>query len=129
MTTEQFRHLSKGDDSAEKASTQPEVEAPSRPAPTTPAPLAFDWRTAEPEIEFDESQPLSREMQTYAAHVEILLDQMNDYALIKGDDVIGVYPSRDIALREALDRFGAEPVLIKRIVAVEPILEVGHVEF
>ncbi len=91
-------------------------------SPEIPGPLAFDWRTAQPEL-------LSKELRTYQTALDRLLLQKDDYVLIKGEEIVGTYPTRELALNEAVDRFGAERVLIKRIVESEPILEIGHVIF
>jgi hypothetical protein len=87
-----------------------------------PTAIEFDWRTADP-------QHLPRELGIYASVLDHLLSRKDDYVLIKGEDVIGIFPNREEAIGEAINRFGAEPVLIKRIVATEPILEIGHVCF
>jgi hypothetical protein len=87
-----------------------------------PGPLTFDWRTAELES-------LSPELRTYALALDELLLQKNGYVLIKGEEVVGTYDNRELAISDAIDRFGAQPVLIKQIVESEPILEIGHMIF
>lgn len=87
----------------------------------------FDWRDFEPGmVEAGHAVPLTEELETYRDHVEGWFDLRGQFVVIKGRDVIGVYPDRDDAIREALDRFGAEPVLIKEIGIIEEVREVGH---
>jgi len=44
-------------------------------------------------------------------------------ALLKGDDLIGVYPNREMALAKGYEKFGAEAFMVKEIYApgMEPI--------
>jgi hypothetical protein len=65
---------------------------------------------------------------TYRDRLPELLADEGRYVLIKGRSVIGLFDDREEALREAVSRFRAEPVLVKQIRAREPIHEIGHAE-
>lgn len=62
---------------------------------------------------------------TYRDHLKELLRDKGKYVLIKGHDVIGIYEDEDTALREAVARFQDQPVLVKQIVAKEPVHTLG----
>jgi hypothetical protein len=60
---------------------------------------------------------LEREMATYRAKLPELLEKdAGRYVLIHGDDVIGVWDTKDEALHEGLERWLFEPYLVKQIV-------------
>ena len=67
------------------------------------------------------------ELTTYKDHLEQLLEQEGKYVVIKGRQVIGVFADREQAIEKAVDLFGAQPVLVKEIVAKEPIHSTGGV--
>jgi hypothetical protein len=80
-----------------------------------------DWRTYDPrKVEGD--QTLLEELITYKDHLEELLERKEDYVLIKGRRIIGIFADRQEAIEKAIALFGTEPALIKRIVAREPIV-------
>jgi hypothetical protein len=65
-----------------------------------------------------EDPPLDfrREQAAYDRERQRLVrEHLGRIALIRGDDVIGAFASADEAIREAFQRFGAEPVMLKEI--------------
>ena len=62
---------------------------------------------------------LERELKTYQRELPNLLKHEGKYVLISQDEVLGVYKSFERALKNACERLGLIPVLIKQIQAVE----------
>jgi hypothetical protein len=63
---------------------------------------------------------LDREMATYRAKLPELLEKYaGRYVLIHGEDVIGVWDTKEQALNEGLERWLFEAYLVKQIVANE----------
>ncbi len=66
------------------------------------------------------SQILEKELKTYEQYKETLLETAEGkFALIKGDEIIGVYDTDSDAIREGYKRLGNVPFLAKRIVRIE----------
>jgi hypothetical protein len=66
--------------------------------------------------------PLENERETYERNRPALLAQhRGSYALIKGEEIVGVFPDAESALREGVGRFGMEPFLVKQILDQEPL--------
>lgn len=98
--------------------------------PRLPKQEYLDWRTFDPSMfAQNENFKLMEELFTYKAHLKELLRDEGRYVLIKGREVIGIYADHDDAVREAIDRFGVEPVLIKQIAAKEPLITMGGVVY
>jgi hypothetical protein len=72
--------------------------------------------------------PLTEEVRTYEAHLPGWDDRDGQWVLIKGRDVLGVYPRYEPALEAGYKRFGAGPFLVKQILRREPIYHVGNIE-
>ncbi len=90
----------------------------------SPEPRFLNWRTFDPtKVEGDTS--LLEELVTYKDHLEELLKRKGDYVLIKGRQIIGIFADRREAIEKAVDLFGGQPALIKKIVAKEPIHTLG----
>ena len=67
---------------------------------------------------------LETELATYERLKPELLtdpDKVGKYVLIKGDQVLGIYPTRDEALSIGEERFLFEAFMVKQIVEVEPV--------
>ncbi len=90
-------------------------------APVMPRREYFDWRTFDPAIHIDEETPMAEELATYGQHLGELLAHEGQYVLIKGREIVGIFPTRRAGLDEAVDRFGDEPAMVKQIAALEPI--------
>lgn len=63
---------------------------------------------------------LERELATYERELPNLLEHRGKYALIQGDDVIGIFDTFADALTVGYDRFKLEPFLAQPIEA-EPV--------
>ena len=64
---------------------------------------------------------LKKELETYERKKPDLLAQAGKFALIKGDEVLGVYESYADALKIGYEKCGLSPFLVKKIQAIEPI--------
>ncbi len=51
----------------------------------------------------------------------LLKSHPEQWALIKGRELVGVFPAREEAYAEGVKRFGREPFLIKHIVEKDPV--------
>jgi len=66
------------------------------------------------------TQVLEEELQTYEAHKDELLSKAKDqFALIKGEEVVDVFETPMDAIRQGYERFGNVPFLVKQIVEIE----------
>ena len=72
---------------------------------------------------------LFHEWQTYRRELPRLLDEGNEgkFALIKGDEILGLYDSWDEARAEGLRRFLLAAHMIKRVLSQEPLLRIRGV--
>jgi hypothetical protein len=65
---------------------------------------------------------LSREAAVFEAHVSRwVVNHEGEHVLIKGEEVVGFYDSRDAALTEGYSRFGVGPLFVKQILPSEPV--------
>jgi hypothetical protein len=64
---------------------------------------------------------LKQEWRTFQRERNRLLDEGHKgrFALVKGDDVVGVYPDEDAALAAGYARFGVVCFMVKQILAEE----------
>lgn len=70
----------------------------------------------------------SREQAEYEANLPRWLQEHEAaHVLIKGDEVIGFYETRDEALTAGYARFGVVPLFVKQVVASEPIHHLPNV--
>lgn len=51
---------------------------------------------------------------------ELLAVSAGRFALIKGRELIGTFPTLQDAYRQAVDRFGNTPILIRQILPADP---------
>jgi hypothetical protein len=64
--------------------------------------------------------PLEQEFRTYEKHKADLLSKgKGKYVLIKGDEIIGIFPRQFAAINQGYKQLGIVPFLVKRIVEVE----------
>jgi hypothetical protein len=71
---------------------------------------------------------LRREQAVYEAHLPgWLREHEADHVLIKGDDVVGFFSTRDEALAVGYARFGVVPLFVKQVAASEPIHHIPNV--
>jgi hypothetical protein len=64
---------------------------------------------------------LERELATYQRELPMLLAQEGRFAVIAGDEVLGMYDTYHDALQAGYEKRGFEPFLVKRISAVEEV--------
>lgn len=63
-----------------------------------------------------QSEPLERERQVYAAHLEEWRQShLGKFVLIKNEDVLGFFDSLEAAFNEGTARFRLEPFFVKQI--------------
>ena len=71
---------------------------------------------------------LSREQAVYEANLSRWLQEHGAaHVLIRGDEVVGFYETRDEALAAGYARFGVVPLFVKQIAACEPIHHIPNV--
>ncbi len=66
--------------------------------------------------------PLATELSTYKTLLPTLLakpENQGKYALIHGENLLGVYTAYEDALKTGYERCGIEPFLVKKISAAE----------
>lgn len=68
--------------------------------------------------------PLAAEWETYRREVGRLLaeGQEGKYALIKGDEIIGIYDTWDAAREAGLEKYLLQPHVVRRILSREPLI-------
>jgi hypothetical protein len=95
--------------------------------PLDPKGELFEWRTFDPAmLPGGLDAPLAAELVTYRDRLEEMLrDHEGEFVVMKGDRIVGYYPSRQAALKSAFKTFGRETVLVKRVVEFEPVRRVG----
>ena len=94
--------------------------------PVMPRREYFDWRTFDPAVHLQADTPMAEELATYGKHLDELLAHEGQYVLIKGREIAGIFPTRRAGLEGAVDRFGDELAMVKRIAALEPIEVIEH---
>jgi hypothetical protein len=72
--------------------------------------------------------PLAEEVRTYDSQLPGWADREGQFVLIKGKDVLGFYPRDEDALEAGYSRLGSGPFLVKQILLLEPIYQLGRVE-
>jgi hypothetical protein len=93
--------------------------------PRKPVPRLFDWRKFDPSMVASDGRPsLVEELTTYRDRLSELLAREGAYVVIKGKEY-EILDDRESALRYAVQRYGSVPVLVKKIVASEPVHGLG----
>jgi hypothetical protein len=67
------------------------------------------------------SMALEHELATYRANLMEMLGDEGKFVVIRGDEVLGVWPTYEKALGAGYDEYGLEPFLVKKIQRVEPV--------
>jgi hypothetical protein len=63
---------------------------------------------------------LQKEIETFQARKkELLAEAEGKFVLIKGEEVAGVFDSQGDALQGGYKRFGKDPFLVKKVLAVD----------
>lgn len=66
-------------------------------------------------------KPLQKELETYEDNKSRLISEsLNEYVLIKGDDIIGTFESHADAIKEGYQRYGTDVFLVKQVLEIEP---------
>ena len=76
-----------------------------------PAAAGVDTSTIETSVD----NALATELATFKARLPELLVREGEFVLIKGQDLVGIYPTLREALEAGAEKFGEEPALIKKI--------------
>lgn len=66
-------------------------------------------------------KPLQKELEAFERLKSQLLEQEGKYAVIHGDELIGVFSSYEDALKAGYQKVNLLPFLVKKISAIEPI--------
>jgi len=65
---------------------------------------------------------LETEIKYFEAHrAEWLKHHAGKFALVRGEDLVGVYDTSDAAYEEGVERWGNVAFLVKQILSVDPI--------
>jgi hypothetical protein len=64
---------------------------------------------------------LEKELATYKKRLEELLSHENQYVVIHGDEIAGIWDRYEEALRQGYERYGLNPFLVQRIQWAEPV--------
>lgn len=64
---------------------------------------------------------LQKELQTFERVKQDLLTEEGKYAVISGDDLLGVYTTYEDALKIGYEKCQLKPFLVKKITAAEPV--------
>jgi hypothetical protein len=72
---------------------------------------------------------ITEEIATYRNQLpQLLREQAGRFVLIKGADILGIFPDRSAASREGYRRFGAiVPFLVRQIADPEPVVYLPNV--
>ena len=67
-------------------------------------------------------QSLGREARVFDQHVaEWRTAYLGQFVLINGDEVVGFFPSLEMAFKTGTSRFGLEPFLVRQIVPTDVV--------
>ncbi len=69
---------------------------------------------------------LERELEAYKRKLPELKADEGKFALIHGDDLVGVFGTYEDALSEGYKQFGLEPFLVRQIQSVEQVQYVSR---
>ena len=94
---------------------EPKQAPPAYPETQDPAAAGVDTSTMETSVDNE----LLTELATFKAKLPELLPREGEFVLIKGQDVVGIYPTLREALEAGAETFGEEPALIKKIARAE----------
>jgi hypothetical protein len=94
--------------------------------PREPAPAPTIHYTELPEV--TSGGPISREWNFYRREVGRLLAEGHEgrWVLIKGEEIVGIWGTKEEARAEALCRYQLQPVLIHQVLEREPLLRTSY---
>jgi hypothetical protein len=71
---------------------------------------------------------LRRELAVYEAHLpRWLQEHEGEHVLVKGDEAVGFFATREDALAAGYARFGVVPLFVKQVAVSEPIHHITNV--
>ena len=66
--------------------------------------------------------PLETELQFYEEHrKELAQKYRNLFVLIRGNELIGVFPDAESAHQQGVNKFGMEPFFVRQVLDVDPV--------
>lgn len=77
----------------------------------------------------NEGKVLEKEYFIYKSSLPAWADRIGSYVLIKGDEVVGFFPSRHEALTAGYERFGLVPLFVSEVRSEVRIYTLGNVIF
>ena len=70
------------------------------------------------------AMPLEQELQYYSAHkIELLEHHQGQFALIKGDALLGTYTTLEEAFDAGVKALGNQPFLIKQVLETDEVIQ------
>ena len=66
-------------------------------------------------------KPLQKELETFEKLKLTLLGEEGKYAVIAGEELLGIYTSYEDASKEGYRKCGLNPFLVRKIAMIEPI--------
>ena len=68
----------------------------------------------------NKESPLSKEIKTYnEKKADLLRDNSGKFVLIKGDKLVGIYDTKNDAIKIGIEKFGNNPFLVKKIMEID----------
>ena len=74
-----------------------------------------------------EAGVLEKEYNLYKSSLPAWADRIGQHVLIKGDEVVGFYTTRDEARQAGYDRFGLVPFFVSEVREKVRVYNLGHV--
>jgi hypothetical protein len=71
---------------------------------------------------------LEAELGVFEAHLPGWVEREGQHVLIKGEEIVGFFPTREEALVDGYTRFGIVPFLVKQIAQNEPVYTLAQVD-
>jgi hypothetical protein len=101
-----------------RAAAEEYRKQPQPPPSSWPRTMHFSELT-----ESDPNSPLGLEWNTYLKNLGRLLQEghANKHILIKGDQIIGIWDTRDRALMEGRQRFPGQDIFVHQVLEFEPV--------
>jgi hypothetical protein len=82
-----------------------------------------DWTTFDPStLDTGGDDSLQAELITYKKKLPELLQHEGEFVLIKGDTIVGYFPTLRAALNAGAEKFREEPTFVKKIVRTETVI-------
>jgi len=72
---------------------------------------------------------LEKEYLLFKSSLPAWADRIGEHVLIKGDEVVGFFPTREEAVKAGFDRFGLVSFFVSQVVSKVRIYYIGNVLF